>query len=123
MAFLAGIITIGYLALIASQGHEDDLVRVALVATTIAGAGGAAWVGGAVGDGRIRAAALGLATGILLGLGYLALFSIGIFLVVAGVLAAVASSIEVSRSGHAEHAVLGFDVGVGSVLLPFLLAA
>ncbi|MGH2674733.1 MAG: hypothetical protein ACRDKA_01800 [Actinomycetota bacterium] len=123
VAILAGAVAVGYLGLIASEGGGNDLGRVALVASTIVGAAGAAWVGSVVAGDRVRAAALGVAAGILLSLGYLGLFSIGLFLIVAGILAAVAATTEVTRSGDTATALLGFAVGLAVVLLPFFLSA
>lgn len=121
-AILAGAVTLGYVGLILVQG-EEDVGQVVLVASTIAGAAIAAWTGSVVDNTRARSSLLGAAAGALLGLGYLALFSIGIFLVVAGAVAAVGTLQEGLTRGKALWAAAGFVVGLAVALVPLLLVA
>jgi hypothetical protein len=121
-AALAGAVTLGYVGLILVQG-EEDVGHVVLVASTIAGAATAAWAGSVVDNPRARSSLLGAAAGALLGLGYLALFSIGIFLVLAGVVAAIAAFPESVRSGQIGWALMGFVLGLAVALVPLLLVA
>ena len=121
-AILAGAVTLGYVGIILVQG-EEDVGRVVLVASTIAGAAIAAWTGSVVDNTRARSSLLGAAAGALLGLGYLALFSIGIFLVLAGLVAAIGAFREGVRSGQIGWAAGGFVVGLAVALGPLLLVA
>jgi hypothetical protein len=121
-AVLAGAVTLGYVGIILVQG-EEDVGRVVLVASTIAGAAIASWAGSVVDNTRARSFLLGAAGGALLGLGYLALFSIGIFLVLAGLVAAIGAFPEGVRSGQIGWAVAGFVVGLAVALGPLLLTA
>lgn len=121
-AVLAGVITVGYLGLIAAEGGGNDPGRVALVASTIGGAATAAWIGSVLGNGRVRSSLLGAAAGVLLSLGYLALFSIGILLILAGILAVAAAVKEAAHSRQVASTLLGFVVGLVVVLGPLLLS-
>jgi hypothetical protein len=121
-AVLAGAVTLAYVGVILVQG-EEDVGQVVLAASTIAGAAIAAWAGSVVDNPRARSSLLGTATGALLGLGYLALFSIGIFLVAAGLVAAIAAVPDSARSGQIGWAVAGFILGLAVALVPLLLVA
>ncbi|HKX24805.1 MAG TPA: hypothetical protein VJP08_00670 [Actinomycetota bacterium] len=121
-AVLAGAVTLGYVGLILVQG-EQDVGRVVLVACTIASAGIASWAGSVVDKTRARSSLLGAAAGALLGLGYLALFSIGLLLVLAGLVAAIGAFRESVRSGQIGWAAGGFVVGLAVALGPLLLTA
>lgn len=80
-----------YVLLIRSQGSfQDDLGRVVFVAVFIASEATIALGAALVGRPAVRTVLLGAASGGLLGLGLLGAFSIGLPLVVAGVLTAVA---------------------------------
>jgi hypothetical protein len=120
-AVLAGAVTLGYVGIILVQG-EEDVGQVVLAASTIAGAAIAAWAGSVVDNPRARSSLLGAAAGALLGLGYLALFSIGIFLLVAGVVAAIAAFPGSVRSGQIGWVAAGFVLGLALALVPLLLA-
>lgn len=80
---------IAYVILISAEGGHDGLV-VILVVVMIAGAGLAAWRGASVTDLVKTRALLGAASGVLLGLGTLAIFSIGLLLLVAGIASTIA---------------------------------
>jgi hypothetical protein len=122
-AVLAAASLIGYLGLIAAEGGPNDMGRVLLVASTIAVAAAAAWLGSVAGTGTTRAGALGGAAGILLGLGYLALFSIGLILIAAGLIALGAAGGEAVRWRRSAPAILGLVLGFVAVLGPFFLSA
>jgi hypothetical protein len=88
MAIVA-ITDVGYLAIIVAQGGPSDVARVAFVATAIAAVAACAGIGATRARPIDRLPWLGAATGTLLVLGYLGLFSIGLPLFVAGVLTAI----------------------------------
>jgi hypothetical protein len=83
-----------------------------------AAATGAAF--GSFAGGRRSAGYLGLAAGILLVTGYLALFSIGLILVVAGAIAAIGSVGEARATGTWGAAGLAFLAGAVVALVPLL---
>ena len=93
-----------------------------LVASTIAVAAAAAWVDSVAGTGATRVGALGGTAGILLALGYLALFSIGLILIVTGLIAAAAAAPEAVRWRRWANAILGLVVGIAAVLGPFFFS-
>jgi hypothetical protein len=121
-AVLTAASLVGYLGLIAAESGPNDWGRVLLVASTIAVAAAAAWVGSVAGTGATRAGALGGAAGILLGLGYLALLSIGLILIVTGLIALGAAAAEAVRRRRSAHAILGLVLGIAAVLGPFFLS-
>lgn len=122
-AVLAAASLVGYLGLIAAEGDPNDWGRVLLVASTIAVAAAAAWVGSVTATGATRAGALGGAAGILLGLGYLALFSIGLILIVTGLFALGAAGAEAVLGRRWGSAIFGLVLGIAAVLGPFFLEA
>jgi hypothetical protein len=122
VTILAGATCIGYLGLIAGQGRVTDWARVALVAATIAAGAAAAGVGAVSAREHVRTAGLAAAAGILMTLGVLALFSIGLLLFVWGLLAAGAAIAEVLAIRTAGIAFLSFLIGVGVVLAPLFLS-
>jgi Ca2+/Na+ antiporter len=69
-AVLAGAVTLACVGIILVQG-EEDVGRVVLVASTIAGAAIASWAGSVADHTRARSSLLGAAAGALLGLGLL----------------------------------------------------
>jgi hypothetical protein len=87
---IAAVTDVGYLVIIVAQGDPSDVARVAFVALAICTAAVCAGVGATRARAIDRLTWLGAATGMLLVLGYLGLFSIGLPLFVAGVLAAIA---------------------------------
>jgi hypothetical protein len=123
VAVLAGATCIGYVGLIVNQGFEDDWGRVALVAVTIVVAGAAAAFGAFAHREYLRTAWLAGAAGVLMTLGYLALFSIGLVLVVCGLLAAGAAIAEVRAFRTAGIAFLSFLLGGSAVLVQLFLSA
>jgi hypothetical protein len=123
VAVLAGATCIGYLGLIVNQGFEDDWGRVALVAATIAVAAATATLGAFAHREPLRTTWLAGAAGVLMTLGYLALFSIGLLLVVCGVLAAGAAIAEVRAFRTAGIAFVSFLLGVSVVVVPLFLSA
>jgi hypothetical protein len=122
VAILAGATCVGYLGLIANQGFQTDWGRVALVAATIASAAAAAGVGAVAAREQVRTSVLAAAAGVLMTLGYLALFSIGLFLFVWGLLAAGAAIAEVRAVRTAGTALLAFLIGVAVALVPLFLS-
>jgi hypothetical protein len=89
-AAIAAAVDVAYVWIIASQGGPTDGARVAFVALAIAGAAACAGIGATRASPPGRLPWLGAATGALVGLGILGLFSIGLPLMVAGILAMVA---------------------------------
>ena len=79
-----------YLALIGAEG-DNELAQVLSIAALIAAAGLAAVAGSILSDPHVRATLLWPAALVLTGIGILALFTIGLPLVVAGLLAGVAA--------------------------------
>ena len=82
---------IAYVTIINRQGTLNDWGRVVVIAALIAFAGVLATVGSLVTGGR-RPALLWPATVILLVLGFLGIFSIGLPLLIAGILTAVGAA-------------------------------
>jgi hypothetical protein len=121
-AVLAAATLVGYLGLILAEGSSNDWGRVLLTSSTIAVAAAGAWIGSVAATGAARAGALGGAAGILLGLGYLALFSIGLILIVTGLIALGAAGAEAVRWRRLRHAILGLFLGIAVVLGPFFLS-
>ena len=80
-----------YLALIRSEG-DDSLGEFLPFALLIGGAGLAALAGSVLGDARLRSALLWPAAVVLVGIGLLAILSIGLPLLVAGVLSGIAGA-------------------------------
>jgi hypothetical protein len=122
VAVLAGATVLGYLAMIAAESGPNEWVRVALVAATIAGAAVAAWIGSVATGPRLRSAALAAAAGVLLALGYLALFSIGLVLVFIGLLATGAAIAEARAVRATGPATLGFVAGAAVALVPLFIS-
>jgi hypothetical protein len=89
-AAIAAAVDVAYVWIIAAQGGPTDASRVAFVALAIAGAAVCAGIGATRPSPLARLPWLGAATGALLGLGILGLFSIGLPLLVAGLLAGMA---------------------------------
>lgn len=82
---------IAYLAIINREDGPNDWVVVGVIATAIVLAGALAAVGSVVTGGR-RAALLWPATVILLLIGFLGMFSIGLPLLIAGILTAIGAA-------------------------------
>jgi hypothetical protein len=123
VAILAGATAVGYVGFIVNQGiGAPDWARVALVAATIITAAGAAGVGALSARPYLRTSGLAAAAGILMTLGVLALFSIGLLLFVCGLLAAGAAIAEVRALRTAGIAFLSFLLGAGLVLVPLFLS-
>jgi hypothetical protein len=121
-ALLTAASLVGYLGLIAAESGPNDWGRVLLVTLTIAVAAAAAWVGSVAGSGATRTGTFGGAGGILLGMGYLALFSIGLILIVTGLLALGAAAAEAVRWQRWAHAIVGLVLGIAAVLGPFFVS-
>ena len=86
-----------YLALIRSEG-DDSLGEFLPFALLIGGAGLAAVAGSVRRDARLRSALLWPAAVVLIGIGLLAIFSIGLPLLVAGVLSGVGGARASARA-------------------------
>ncbi len=121
-AVIAGLGLLLYVAIIVLEG-ENDVFRVALIAGILATAAASSWAGTFAVSPRARSFMLSAAAGILLVMGYLALFSIGLVFLIAGVPAVVAAFGELSRSGRNGSALLGFGVGVSLALVPMMVPA
>ena len=115
-AFVAGAITLGmdvvYVLILQSEGEGDlHRARPQLIATSLAASAAVALGGWRVRDPRLRLALLAAAAFTLLAWGFLAMFSIGLPVFVAGVLLLVSASHaanEVStRDGFAITATAG----------------
>jgi hypothetical protein len=108
-----------YVAIIVSQG-EVEVIRLVVVAAYVAGLGVCALVG-ASRTRPDRVILLGVATGGLIGLAILSLFSIGLLLLVAGVFALVAwMRAGVGASGR-DQLLAGIGGAVAAVGFPLLL--
>ncbi len=82
-----------YLALIAAEGEQElASTRVLFVAGSLAGAAAAALAGAAIRGNERRGVLLALATATVLGWAWLALFSIGLLLVLAAIPMAIAAA-------------------------------
>lgn len=102
-----------YLALILSQG-EAHIAGVALLTAWIVGLGALALVG-ALRPSSDRVIALGAATGGLIGAAVISLFSIGVLLLVAGILA-LASWVRAGAKASRREQLLGGLAGVAAAL-------
>lgn len=117
-AAIAGATSIAYVIIIVAQG-EADVGAVILVVAMMSGAAIAAAVGASTPEITRRRMSLGAASGLLLSLGALAIFSIGLLLLVAGLAATVAWVRSMAGGGGGVlAAVLAFLVGA---LVPFVL--
>jgi hypothetical protein len=108
-----------YVALIVSQG-EEEVVRVVVVAAYVVALGACALVG-AVRTRPDRVIVLGVATGGLIGLAIVSLFSIGLLLLVAGVFALVAWMRAGVGALTRDQVFAGIGCAVAAVGLPLLL--
>ncbi len=79
-----------YLALIHSQGATDGSLRVPFIASLIAVSGVCAMAAAVLRDSKARSLLLGFAGALMLVLGILALFDIGLLLIIAGVFVVLA---------------------------------
>jgi hypothetical protein len=102
-----------YVVIIVSQG-DHDIGGTILITAFIAGLGVAALVG-ATRSGSDRVIPLGIASGGLVGAAVVSLFSIGLLLLVAGVLAVVAWT-RAGVGASSRDQVIG---GIGGVLAAF----
>jgi hypothetical protein len=119
-AVIVGLTTVLYVAIMVSQ-DEGEVARVGyvvvLLATAIAGVIGSMTFG----DLATRGAAAGFAAGVLISLGTLALLSIGLLLIIAGVLMVLwltRTQEERRASGGGPRTVIACVVGA---LLPLIL--
>lgn len=120
-ALLAGSITVLYLVIIVSQG-DADVVSVAVVATSFAALAAAAAIGSTRPSAAERLPWLGASTGGLIGLGVISLITIGLLLLVAGALSAMAwgAATRSTGAGHRRERALATAL---SVVVPVLLLA
>jgi 4-amino-4-deoxy-L-arabinose transferase-like glycosyltransferase len=117
-ALIAGLTTIVYLLLIVRE-EDNDVGLVVLVTAMIVGAAVAAAAGASTGDVRTKGLLLGGASGLFLSLGYLSLFSIGILLLIAGIVSTFAWVRAMAGAGAARGwPVLAFAFAVA---LPWAL--
>jgi hypothetical protein len=116
---IAAVTDVGYLVIIVAQGGPSDATRVVFVALAIGVAAVCAGFGATRARRIDRLPWLGAATGMLLVLGYLGLFSIGLPLLIAGVLSAVA---WITTSGSAgagrRERVLAVVLALAGAVLP-----
>ena len=110
---------IAYVILVSAEEGNDGLV-VILVVAMIVGAAVAAWRGASVTDPVRKRALLGVASGVLLSLGTLAIFSIGLLLLVAGIVSTVAWVRAMVTRGQGGR-VVGTAAFVVSAALPLVL--
>lgn len=109
---IAGATSIVYVVAIVSQG-EVEVGVVSLVVAMILGAAAAAWLGASTTDLTRRRMSFAAASGLLLSLGALAIFSIGLLLLVAGLAVTVAWVRSMAGGGPgALGAAVAFLVGV-----------
>lgn len=119
-ACIAAVMEVIYLTIILDQEDLSDVARVGFVAAAIVAVVAAAAVGGSRSDPARRLPFLGAATGGSLMLGYLGLFSIGLPLLVAGVLAAIArgSSSRSAGPGHRRERAFAWAFALAAEALP-----
>ena len=101
-AVIAGAMDVVYIWIIVAQSDTSDIARVVFVAVAIAALAASAALGGTRPEASARLPFLGVSTGGLLALGYLGLFSIGLPLLAAGILSAVAWA-ATSRAAGPDH--------------------
>jgi hypothetical protein len=89
-AAIALVMDVVYLVLISSEGN-NDLAQILPFAVLIGGAGLALAAGSLLSDPRLRASLLWPAALVLTGIGVLAIFSIGVLFLLAGVLGTTAA--------------------------------
>ena len=108
-----------YLTIIATQGEVGHVGRVGFIAAAIASAAACALVGATRPDPADRLPFLGAATGALLGLGYLGLFSIGLPLLIAGILCAAAwgATLSAAHKGGRRQRWLAVGLAITAPLL------
>jgi hypothetical protein len=110
-----------YVAIIVSQG-EVEIVPVVVITAYLAGLGVCALVGASrTRPGRVIP--LGVATGGLIGLAIVSLFSIGLLLLVAGVFALVAWMRAGVGASARDQLLAGIGGAVAAVGFPLLLLA
>jgi hypothetical protein len=119
-AAIAGATSIVYVIIIVAQG-EADVGRVILVLAMILGAAMAAAVGGSTANSTMKSVLLGGASGGLLSLGYLGLFSIGLLLLVAGAVSTIGWTRAMGAVG-AEARLWSVLAFLGGAALPWTLA-
>lgn len=121
-AALAALIDLLYLVIIANEGNGWS-GRVAFVATLIAAAAACALIGSTRTTAPARLPWLAVATGALASLGYLGLFSIGLGLLIAGVLAGIAwgsASRSLDPSGARRHRGSAFGWALAGAAFPWI---
>jgi hypothetical protein len=109
-----------YLILIRSQGTSpDDRGRVVFVATFLAGAVTVALAAALLTRPKARTVLLGVATGALFAVGALAVSSIGLPLLVAGVLTTIAwtRSADADQPGNGAALSVGFALAAAGLLI------
>jgi hypothetical protein len=106
--------------LLSSQAGDDLTSRTVLVGAMLAAAALASVLGAVTRRTTVAAGCLGFAAGLLLVTGVLALFSIGLFLVVGGLVAAGGAVGEARASGGWAAAGLPFLAGAAVALTPLL---
>ncbi len=112
---VAGGTTVLYLAIIRSQGDQTN-ASVTKWAVTFLICAIVGVVASYVESPRSRSLLFAAIAGTMLGLGFLAIFSIGMLLILAGVLFALAASRAVP-SGRAREAVLPWIVGTAACIV------
>lgn len=124
LGLIAAAVAVGtalaYVVLISSEGERKDIGVAVFVTALIGGAGAAAWVGAVTPDLAKKRILLGAATGALLSMGILAIFSIGLLLLVAGIVSAVAWVRGMVAQGGASR-LTAVGAFLAAAAAPFLL--
>ena len=121
-ALVAGAIALGmdvlYVVILSSEG-EGDLysARVELIVASLAASAAVALGGWFVREPRLRLGLLTAASFTLLGWGFLALFSIGLPVLVAGVLLLVSTSRAADDLSTTERSAIKAATGISALLL------
>lgn len=119
---VAGGTTVLYLAIIRSQGDQSP-GGVAPWAVTFLICAVVGMVASYVDSSRPRSLLFAATAGTMLGIGFLAIFSIGMLLILAGVLFALAAS-RAATSGSRRDALTAWAVGIAAcIVVPALLMA
>jgi hypothetical protein len=119
---IAGVVDAAYVWIIVAQGGPIGIGRVSFVAFAIAASAATAGIGATRPEAAARLPFLGAATGGLLALGYLGLFSIGLPLLVAGTLCGGAW-IGTSRAAGPGHRRERWMAGALVIAVPCVLMA
>ncbi|MGZ4372216.1 MAG: hypothetical protein ACXVRQ_08475 [Gaiellaceae bacterium] len=112
---VAGATTVLYLAIIRSQG-DQSVATVAPWTVTFLICAVVGMTASYLESPRLRSLLFAALAGTMLGVGFLAIFSIGLLLILAGVLFSLAASRAVT-SGRARDALTAWAVGIAACIL------